>query len=109
MEVLKEGATILTVTANGYGKRTRTGEYRAQSRGGKGILTIKASKRNGPVVYSSQVSGQDELMIITGHGKIIRLSVSDISVIGRNTQGVRLINLGEGEKVVGVARVMDEG
>jgi len=109
MEVLKEGATILTVTENGYGKRTRTEEYRAQSRGGKGILTIKASERNGLVVYSSQVSGQDELMIITGHGKIIRLSVSDISVIGRNTQGVRLINLGEGEKVVGVARVMDEG
>ena len=108
MEVLKEGATILTVTANGYGKRTRTEEYRAQSRGGKGILTIKASERNGPVVYSSQVSGQDELMIITGHGKIIRLRVADISVIGRNTQGVKLINLGEGEKVVGVARVMED-
>ncbi len=108
MEVLKEGATILTVTANGYGKRTRTEEYRAQARGGKGILTIKASERNGPVVYSSQVSGQDQLMIITGHGKIIRLRVADISVIGRNTQGVRLINLGEGEKVVGVARVMEE-
>ncbi|MCG2777928.1 MAG: DNA gyrase subunit A, partial [Desulfobacterales bacterium] len=108
MEVLKEGATILTVTANGYGKRTKTGEYRAQARGGKGILTIKASERNGPVVYSSQVSGQDQLMIITGHGKIIRLRVADISVIGRNTQGVRLINLGEGEKVVGVARVMEE-
>ncbi|MCD6297049.1 MAG: DNA gyrase subunit A, partial [Deltaproteobacteria bacterium] len=101
MEVLKEGATILTVTANGYGKRTRTEEYRGQSRGGKGILTIKASERNGPVVYSSQVSGQDELMIITGHGKIIRLRVGDISVIGRNTQGVKLINLGEDEKVVG--------
>lgn len=108
MEVLKEGATILTVTANGYGKRTRTEEYRAQSRGGKGILTIKASERNGPVVYSSHVSRQDELMIITGHGKIIRLRVADISVIGRNTQGVRLINLGEGEQVVGVARVMEE-
>ena len=108
MEVLKEGATILTVTANGYGKRTRTEEYRAQSRGGKGILTIKTSERNGPVVYSSQVSGQDELMIITGHGKIIRLRVADISVIGRNTQGVKLINLGEGEKVVGVARVMED-
>ena len=108
MEVLKEGATILTVTANGYGKRTRTEEYRAQARGGKGILTIKASERNGPVVYSSQVSGQDQLMIITGHGKIIRLRVADISVIGRNTQGVRLINLGEGEKVVGVARVMED-
>jgi len=108
MEVLKEGATILTVTANGYGKRTKTGEYRAQARGGKGILTIKASERNGPVVYSSQVSGQDQLMIITGHGKIIRLRVADISVIGRNTQGVKLINLGEGEKVVGVAKVMED-
>jgi DNA gyrase subunit A len=71
-------------------------------------LTIKTSERNGPVVYSSQVSGQDELMIITGHGKIIRLRVADISVIGRNTQGVKLINLGEGEKVVGVARVMED-
>ena len=108
MEVLKEGATILTVTENGYGKRTRTEEYRTQSRGGKGILTIKATERNGLVVYSYQVTDQDELMIITGHGKIIRMRVVDISVIGRNTQGVRLINLGEGEKVVGVARLMEE-
>ena len=108
MEVLQEGATILTVTENGYGKRTRTEEYRAQSRGGKGILTIKATERNGPVVYSYRVGDQDQLMIITGHGKIIRLKVADISVIGRNTQGVRLINLGAGEKVVGVARVMEE-
>ncbi|MBW2117938.1 MAG: DNA gyrase subunit A [Deltaproteobacteria bacterium] len=108
MEILKEGATILTVTENGYGKRTRMEEYRTQSRGGKGILTIKASERNGPVVYSSQVTDQDELMIITGHGKIIRMRGVDISVIGRNTQGVRLINLGEGEKVVGVARLMEE-
>jgi DNA gyrase subunit A len=108
MEILKEGATILTVTENGYGKRTKTEEYRTQSRGGKGILTIKATERNGPVVYSYQVTDQDELMIITGHGKIIRMRVVDISVIGRNTQGVRLINLGEGEKVVGVARLMDE-
>jgi DNA gyrase subunit A len=108
MEILKEGATILTVTENGYGKRTKTEEYRTQSRGGKGILTIKATERNGPVVYSYQVTDQDELMIITGHGKIIRMRVVDISVIGRNTQGVRLINLGEGEKVVGVARLMEE-
>ncbi|MDY7037775.1 MAG: DNA gyrase C-terminal beta-propeller domain-containing protein, partial [Thermodesulfobacteriota bacterium] len=83
-------------------------EYRPQSRGGRGILTIKVTERNGPVVYSYQVTNQDQLMIITGHGKIIRLRVADISVIGRNTQGVRLINLGEGEKVVGVARLMDE-
>ena len=108
MEILKEGATILTVTENGYGKRTRTEEYRTQSRGGKGILTIKATERNGPVVYSNQVTNQDELMIITGHGKIIRMRVVDLSVIGRNTQGVRLINLGEGEKVVGVAKLMEE-
>jgi DNA gyrase subunit A len=108
METLDEGATILTVTENGYGKRTRTDEYRRQSRGGKGILTIKASERNGPVVYSYQVSDQDQLMIITGHGKIIRLRVADISVIGRNTQGVKLIDLGEAEKVVGVAKVIED-
>jgi DNA gyrase subunit A len=108
MEALREGATILTVTQNGYGKRTRTEEYRCQSRGGKGILTIKATKRNGPVVYSYQVTDQDQLMIITGLGKIIRLRVADISVIGRNTQGVKLIDLGENEQVVGVAKVMEE-
>ncbi|MEA2039479.1 MAG: DNA gyrase subunit A [Thermodesulfobacteriota bacterium] len=108
METLHEGATILTVTENGYGKRTRTDEYRGQSRGGKGILTIKTSERNGPVIYSCQVTDQDQLMIITGHGKIIRLRVADISVIGRNTQGVKLIGLGEKEKVVGVAKLMEE-
>ena len=108
METLREGATILTVTENGYGKRTLTDEYRSQTRGGKGILTIKTTERNGPVVYAYQVTDQDQLMIITGHGKIIRLRAAEISVIGRNTQGVKLINLGEGEKVVGVAKVMDE-
>jgi DNA gyrase subunit A len=108
MEVLQEGATILTVTGNGYGKRTHTEEYRRQSRGGKGILTIKTTERNGPVVYSYQVTEQDQLMIITGGGKIIRLRVADISVIGRNTQGVRLIHLGMDEQVVGVAKVMEE-
>lgn len=108
MEVLSEGSTILTVTENGYGKRTREREYRVQSRGGKGILTIKNSKRNGPVIYSYSVSDQDQIMIITGHGKIIRLRVADISVIGRNTQGVKLIDLEAGERVVGVAKVMDE-
>ncbi len=108
METLDKGATILTVTENGYGKRTKTDEYRRQSRGGKGVLTIKTTERNGPVVYSYQVSDQDQLMIITGHGKIIRLRVADISVIGRNTQGVKLINLGDGEKVVGVARLIED-
>ena len=108
MEVLDEGATILTVTENGYGKRTRTEEYRIQGRGGKGILTIKTTQRNGPVVYAYQVTDQDQLMIITEQGKIIRLRAADISVIGRNTQGVKLIDLGEGEKVVAVAKVIEE-
>ena len=108
METISEGSTILTVTENGYGKRTRTDEYRRQARGGQGGFTIKTSERNGPVVYSYQVSDQDQLIIITGHGKIIRIRAADISVIGRNTQGVKLINLGEGEKVVGVAKLMED-
>jgi DNA gyrase subunit A len=108
MEVLDEGATILTVTENGFGKRTHTEEYRVQGRGGKGILTIKTTQRNGPVVYACQVTDPDELMIITEQGKIIRLKVADISVIGRNTQGVKLIDLAEGEKVVAVAKVIED-
>jgi len=108
MDAIKEGSTILTVTENGFGKRTKTEEYRRQSRGGKGVLTIKTSERNGSVVYAYQANDQDQLMIITEHGKIIRLRVAEISVIGRNTQGVKLINLGPGEKVVGVAKVMEE-
>jgi DNA gyrase subunit A len=108
METLGEGATILTVTENGFGKRTKTDEYRTQARAGKGVFTIKTSERNGPVVYAYEVTDQDQLMIITGHGKIIRIRVADISVIGRNTQGVKLINLGKGEKVVGVAKIMED-
>ncbi len=108
METLGEGATILTVTENGFGKRTKTDEYRTQARAGKGVFTIKTSERNGLVVYAYEVTDQDQLMIITGHGKIIRIRVADISVIGRNTQGVKLINLGEGEKVVGVAKIMED-
>jgi len=108
METIGTGATILTVTENGFGKRTRTDEYPCQKRGGQGVLTIKTTERNGPVVYSYEVNDQDQLMIITEHGKIIRLRAGDISVIGRNTQGVKLIDLGEGEKVVGVAKVMEE-
>jgi DNA gyrase subunit A len=108
MEVLDEGATILTVTENGFGKRTRTEEYRVQGRGGKGILTIKTTQRNGLVVYACQVTDPDELMIITEQGKIIRLKVADISVIGRNTQGVKLIDLADGEKVVAVAKVIED-
>ncbi|MBN2418248.1 MAG: DNA gyrase subunit A [Deltaproteobacteria bacterium] len=108
MGILKEGETILTVAENGYGKRTKTSEYRRQSRGGKGIFNIKTTERNGKVVFSCQVTDQDQLMIVTGSGKVIRLRVSDISIIGRNTQGVRLINLGDNEKVVSVATLAEE-
>jgi len=107
IEILNEGATILTITENGYGKRTDTREYRAQQRGGKGVFSIKTSERNGHVVSANQVAENDELMILSGKGKIIRIKTSDISIIGRHTQGVKLINLETSEKVVAVARLME--
>jgi len=107
LEILHEGEAILTITENGYGKRTATKEYRIQKRGGKGIFSIKTSQRNGPVVCANQVAENDELMILSGEGKIIRIRVADISVIGRHTQGVKLINLEPPEKVVAVARYLE--
>src|SRR5512133_2714317 len=102
------GVTILTVTANGYGKRTELGEYRVQSRGGKGIITIKTTERNGPVVAAAAVSDAEEVMLITNRGMLIRMPSRGISVIGRNTQGVRLITLeSKDEQVVGGARVAE--
>jgi DNA gyrase subunit A len=108
MEVLSGDAAILTITEHGYGKRTQSSEYRIQGRGGKGIITIKTSERNGAVVGMKQVTNEDNLMIITSTGKIIRIAVAKISVIGRNTQGVRLINIDTDEKVVGVARLAEK-
>ena len=107
IEILNEGATILTITENGYGKRTETRQYRVQKRGGKGVFSIKTSQRNGLVVSANQVEENDELMILSGEGKIIRIRVADISVIGRHTQGVKLINLAPSENVVAVARLME--
>jgi len=107
IEILNEGATILTITENGYGKRTRTSEYRVQRRGGKGIFSIKTSERNGLVVCAHQVTEGDELMILSAEGKIIRIRSADISVIGRNTQGVKLIKLDSSEKVLAVARLIE--
>ncbi|MDD5223015.1 MAG: DNA gyrase subunit A [bacterium] len=100
-------ATLLSVTENGYGKRTELSEYRLQSRAGKGIITIKTSARNGPVVKVIRITKEDEIMLITDHGKIIRLRAREINVIGRNTQGVRLIAHDSGERVVGIARVAE--
>jgi len=100
-------ATLLSVTENGYGKRTELSEYRLQSRAGKGIITIKTSARNGPVVKVIRITNEDEIMLITDQGKIIRLRAREIKVIGRNTQGVRLIAHESGERVVGIARVAE--
>ena len=108
METIGEGATILTVTANGFGKRTDTAEYRVQGRGGMGIITIKTTERNGNVIGMKQVTNADDVMLITNHGKIIRMKIKGISTIGRNTQGVKLINVEKGEKVVGVARLAEK-
>jgi len=99
---------LLTVTANGYGKRTELAEYRVQTRGGKGTITIKTTERNGPVVAVATVGEAEEVMLITNQGMLIRMPAKGISVIGRNTQGVRLITLeSKEEQVVAVARVAE--
>ncbi len=103
MEVVSEEATILTVSANGYGKRTKTGEYPLRRRGGKGVLSMRTTERNGPVVGFRQVGDNDEIMLITDRGRVIRMKVNEISVIGRVTQGVRLIDIEPGERVVDMA------
>ena len=108
MEILSLGANILTVAENGYGKRTDMEEYRLQSRGGKGIITMKTTDKTGRVVGAQQVTEEDQLMLVTNNGKIIRLRVKDIRVIGRNTQGVRLIDLEDSERVVSLARLAEK-
>ncbi|MBU1692810.1 MAG: DNA gyrase subunit A [Verrucomicrobia bacterium] len=108
VEVVEPGATLLAITENGYGKRTGFDEYRSQSRGGKGIITIKTTERNGMVVGAHMVHDQDAIMLITSDGQMIRMPVSDIRTISRNTQGVRLINLSEGDKLVSATPVEPE-
>ena len=106
LEVIDAESTILTVCENGYGKRSPLDEYRQQTRGGKGIYTIKLSERNGQVVSILQVGENDDVMIMTTGGKIVRFNVQELGVISRHTQGVRLINVDEGEKVIGVCKVI---
>jgi len=105
--VVSPGATLLAVAEKGYGKRSEMDEYRLQTRGGKGIITMKTTDRTGPVVGVRMVTDDDDIMLVTDGGKVIRTPVRGISLIGRNTQGVRLIDLSEGEKVVGVARLAE--
>jgi DNA gyrase subunit A len=107
LEVVRPGGKVLTVTRNGYGKRTELDEYRLQSRGGKGIINIKTTERNGPVVGVNFLRGDEQVMLITEKGMIIRLNTADISTIGRSTQGVRLIQLEEGDHLVSVARLAE--
>ena len=108
MEVLSHGQTLFAATENGYGKRTSIDEYPLQRRGGKGVITIKTSERNGQVVAILLVDEQDDLMLMTDSGKLIRISVGSISVISRNTQGVKLIGMSQDEKVAGVARLAEK-
>ena len=106
--ILKNDDSILTVTENGYGKRTAVEEYRIQTRGGKGVLTIKTSDRNGNVVGVLPVHDDDQVMLIANSGKIIRMPMDTLRIIGRNTQGVRLINLNDHESVVGLSMLVRE-
>jgi DNA gyrase subunit A len=108
MVVLRRDATILVVSEHGYGKRSELSEYRVQKRGGKGIITFKVTDKTGPLVALKEVLPDDELMMITKHGVIIRVPVEGIRVIGRNTQGVRVMNLEAGDAVQAVARVVKE-
>jgi DNA gyrase subunit A len=108
MVVLRRDATILVVSEHGYGKRSELSEYRVQRRGGKGIITFKVTDKTGPLVALKEVLPDDELMMITKHGVIIRVPVEGIRVIGRNTQGVRVMNLEPGDAVQDVARVVKE-
>ncbi|GAB7025202.1 DNA gyrase subunit A [Geotalea toluenoxydans] len=111
MEIINEeytDSTLFTVTENGFGKRTELGEYRCQSRGGKGIITIKTTERNGCVVDIKQVVDENDLMLITDQGKILRVPVEGFSIIGRNTQGVRLMVTEDDERVVAVARLAEK-
>jgi DNA gyrase subunit A len=108
MVVVKRAASLLVVTEKGYGKRTEIDEYRLTGRGGKGVLTLKTTDRNGPLVSIHEVVDSDELMIISKNGVLIRLPIANVSMVGRNTQGVRLIRLDEGDAVMGVAHVVKE-
>ncbi len=108
VEVDSQKEQLLTVTQNGYGKRTLMEEYRTQGRGGSGIMTMKITEKNGPIVAVRQVADEDELILASDKGKVIRTRVSEISEVGRVAQGVRLINLEEGEQVAAVAKIVEK-
>ena len=106
--VVVPDATLLVAGENGIGKRTNFDEYRVQSRGGKGIITMKTNEKTGSVVGALTVKNEDEIMLITFEGQMVRISVSGLREVGRNTQGVKLINLEEKDKLQAIAPVISE-
>ena len=108
MEVLSHGQTLFAVTENGYGKRTSIDEYPVQKRGGKGVISIKTTERNGMVIGILLVEEDDDLMLMTDAGKVIRMQINSISIISRNTQGVKLMGMDAKERVVGAARLAEK-
>jgi len=106
MEVCSESCDLLVATEKGYGKRTLITAYRPQARGGYGLKTLNITDKNGPLVDMKVVSEEDELLVITAEGHIIRQAVASISEVGRLTQGVRLIRLDEGDRVAGITKVV---
>ena len=96
---------VLSATANGFGKRTEIEDFPIQGRGGQGVIAIQTTERNGRTVGAIQVRDDDEVMLISSGGTLVRTPVSDISIIGRNTQGVTLIRVEEGQRLVGLARI----
>ena len=108
MEVLSHGQTLFAVTENGYGKRTAIDQYPIQKRGGKGVITIKTSERNGKVVAILLVEEDDDLMLMTSNGKLIRMPIRGISIISRNTQGVKLMGMEHRERIMGAARLAEK-
>ena len=100
-------SSILTVTELGYGKRTQASEYRAQARAGKGVISVRVTEKNGPAVSFHQVKDVDDIMMMTAEGMVLRMRIGDLREIGRNAQGVRLIDMTDEDRVVGVAKLSD--
>jgi DNA gyrase subunit A len=109
-EAIKDSLTslMLTISEKGFGKRTPLAEYRITSRGGKGVINLKSTDRNGPVVAALQVTEDSDVMIITEYGKVIRVHANEIREAGRSTQGVRLLRLEEGDKIAAAASILED-
>jgi DNA gyrase subunit A len=106
--IIVDEGTVLTATENGYGKRTLVSDYPTHGRGGQGVISIQGSERNGDVVGAVLARDEDEIMLISNGGTLVRTRVNEVSTMGRNTQGVRLISLQGDEKLVGLERVVEE-